>query len=84
MHSNHIKQSRMIIETERTILRPWHEEDAVALNPGDVIDIPEGAKHWHGAQKDSWFQPIATHIATGGKESNEWLEAVSDEEYNKL
>ena len=31
MHSNHIKQSRMIIETERTILRPWHEEDAVDL-----------------------------------------------------
>ena len=47
-------------------------------------DIPEGAKHWHGAQKDSWFQHIATHVATGGKESNEWLEAVSDEEYGKL
>ena len=29
--ANHIKQSRMIIETERTILRPWHEEDAVDL-----------------------------------------------------
>ena len=67
--------------------RGWYQEwgkPAVALNPGDVIDIPEGVKHWHGAQKDSWFQHIATHIATGGKESNEWLEAVSDEEYNKL
>ncbi|MBE6327604.1 MAG: cupin domain-containing protein [Bacteroidales bacterium] len=67
--------------------RGWYQEwgkPAVALNPGDVIDIPEGAKHWHGAQKDSWFQHIATHVATGGKESNEWLEAVSDEEYNKL
>lgn len=31
MYSNHIKQSRMIIETERMILRPWHEEDAVDL-----------------------------------------------------
>lgn len=67
--------------------RGWYQEwgkPAVALNPGDVIDIPEGVKHWHGAQKDSWFQHIATHVATGGAESNEWLEAVSDEEYGKL
>lgn len=67
--------------------RGWYQEwgkPAIALNPGDVIDIPEGVKHWHGAQKDSWFQHIATHVATGGKESNEWLEAVSDEVYGKL
>ena len=57
---------------------------AVALNPGDVIDIPEGAKHWHSAQKDSWFQHIATHVKTGDTESTEWLEAVSDEMYGKL
>ena len=67
--------------------RGWYQEwgkPAVALNPGDVIDIPEGVKHWHGAQRDSWFQHIATHVKTGGAESNEWLEAVSDEEYGKL
>ena len=67
--------------------RGWYQEwgkPAVALNPGDVIDIPEGVKHWHGAQQDSWFQHIATHVATGGEQSNEWLEAVSDEEYGKL
>lgn len=65
----------------------WYQEwgkPAIALNPGDVIDIPEGVKHWHGAQKDSWFQHLATHVATGGEESNEWLEPVGDEEYNKL
>ncbi len=65
----------------------WYQEwgkPAIALNPGDVIDIPEGVKHWHGAQKDSWFQHIVTHVATGGTESNEWLEAVSDEEYAKI
>ncbi len=69
----------------------WYQEwgkPAVALNPGDVIDIPEGVKHWHGAQKDSWFQHVATHVAVKnskpGSEPNEWLEPVSDEEYNKL
>ena len=69
----------------------WYQEwgkPAIALNPGDVIDIPEGVKHWHGAQKDSWFQHIATHMAVEnskpGSEPNEWLEPVTDEEYNKL
>ena len=65
----------------------WYQEwgkPAIALKAGDIIDIPEGVKHWHGAQADSWFQHIATHVSTGGEESNEWLEAVSDQDYNKL
>ena len=69
----------------------WYQEwgkPAIALNTGDVIDIPEGVKHWHGAQKDSWFQHIATHVVVEnskpGSEPNEWLEPVTDEEYNKL
>lgn len=51
---------------------------------GDIIDIPEGVKHWHGAQKDAWFQHIATHINVADTTSDEWLEAVSDEIYNRL
>ena len=71
--------------------RGWYQEwgrPAIALKAGDIIDIPEGVKHWHGAQKDSWFQHIATHVAVPntqpGSAPNEWLEPVSDEEYNKL
>lgn len=65
----------------------WYQEwgkPAIALTTGMVIDIPEGVKHWHGAQKDSWFQHYTTHVKTGGAESNEWLEPVTDEVYNKL
>ena len=69
----------------------WYQEwgkPAIALKAGDVIDIPEGVKHWHGAQKYSWFQHIATHVevenSCPGSEPNEWLEPVSDEEYDKL
>ena len=53
------------------------------LHPGDVVFIPAEVKHWHGATKDSWF----THIALGvpAKDaSTEWLEPVSDNEYNAL
>ena len=67
--------------------RGWYQEwgkAPVALTPGTVIDIPEGVKHWHGAQRDSWFQHYTTHVATGGEQSNEWLEPVTDEVYNQL
>ena len=67
--------------------RGWYQEwgrPAIELSPGMIIDIPDGVKHWHGAQKDSWFQHLTTHVATGGEQSNEWLEPVSDEIYNNL
>lgn len=58
-------------------------EPARALFPGDVVVIPAGVKHWHGAAKDSWFSHLAVEV-TGEETSTEWLEAVIDEEYNKL
>lgn len=40
-------------------------------------------KHWHGAAKDSWFAHIAIEVP-GENTSNEWLESVSDLDYDKL
>ena len=53
------------------------------MTAGTVITIPPEVKHWHGAQKDSWFSHIAAEIP-GEDTSNEWCEPVSDEEYNEL
>lgn len=50
---------------------------------GDVVAIPVGVKHWHGAAKDSWFAHIAIEVP-GENTSNEWLKPVSDEEYGKM
>ncbi len=64
--------------------RGWYQEwgkSPIALTPGMIINIPAEVKHWHGAQKDSWFQHLTTHVATGGPQSNEWLEPVTDEQY---
>lgn len=64
----------------------WYQEfgkEAMALKPGDVITIPANVKHWHGARKDSWFSHIAVEVP-GEETSNEWCEAVSDEEYDRL
>ena len=53
------------------------------LQPGDVVYIAPEVKHWHGADKDGWFTHISIEIPAAGS-SNEWLEEVSDKEYNKL
>ena len=66
--------------------RGWYQEwgkEARALNPGDVVMIPAGVKHWHGAASDSWFSHLAMEVP-GENPSNEWLEPVNDEEYGKL
>lgn len=64
----------------------WYQEwgkPARKLLPGDVVNIPAEVKHWHGAAADSWFSHLAIEVAGEGT-SNEWLEPVSDAEYNKL
>ena len=64
----------------------WYQEDkkpAQSLRVGDTVFIPANVKHWHGAKKDSWFSHIAVEIP-GENTSNEWLEPVTDEEYDKL
>ena len=64
----------------------WYQEAgkaAQSLTPGAVVYIPAGVKHWHGAKKDSWFAHIAFDVP-GEDASNEWLEPVTDEEYNSL
>ena len=64
----------------------WYQEAgkaAQSLAPGAVVYIPASVKHWHGAKKDSWFAHIAFDVP-GEDASNEWLEPVTDEEYNSL
>ena len=64
----------------------WYQEAgkaAQSLAPGAVVYIPTGVKHWHGAKKDSWFAHIAFDLP-GEDASNEWLEPVTDEEYDRL
>lgn len=66
--------------------RGWYQEwgkEAIELTPGKVIHIPAEVKHWHGAAKDSWMSHLAFEVE-GEETSNEWLEPVSDEEYDLL
>ena len=66
--------------------RGWYQqwgEKAIEMKPGDVINIPTGVKHWHGAAKECWFSHLAIEVP-GDNTSNEWLEPVNDDDYNAL
>jgi len=79
-HIHHGAHQILICVSGEGIYQEWGKP-AIHLHAGDIIDIPEGVKHWHGATKDSWFQHLASHVHVSDPESNEWLEAVSDDQY---
>lgn len=56
---------------------------AQMLKPGDVVNIPAGVKHWHGAAPNSWFSHLAVEVP-GEDTQNQWLEPVDDEIYGVL
>lgn len=61
----------------------WYQEEGKkpqSLEAGDVVAIPAGVKHWHGAKANSWFSHLAVECP-GENISNEWLEPVDDEHY---
>ena len=64
----------------------WYQawgEPARALQAGDIVEIPAGVKHWHGAKADCWFSHLAFEIP-GTDTSTEWLEPVDDATFNQL
>lgn len=72
----------LLVTGGRGYYQQWGQE-VRELHPGDVVNIPAGVKHWHGAAPDSWFAHLAIEVP-GEQTSNEWCEPVSDEEYGKL
>jgi len=51
------------------------------IRPGDVVSIPPGEKHWHGATATTAMTHIAIQENLDGK-AVEWMEKVSDEQYH--
>jgi len=51
------------------------------MKQGDVVWIPPGVKHWHGAMATAGMAHIAIAEALDGKTA-EWMEKVSDEQYS--
>lgn len=81
-HVHHGAHQILICVSGEGIYQEWGKA-AIRLKAGDIIDIPEGVKHWHGATRDSWFQHLATHVKVSDPESNEWLDPVTEEQYSE-
>ena len=63
--------------------RGWYQEEgqpARALRAGDVVHIPAGVKHWHGAAPGSAMTHLAITGDVNGK-NVDWMEKVTDEQY---
>ena len=52
------------------------------IRPGDIVWIPPGEKHWHGATATLGMTHIAISEALDGK-TVDWMEQVSDDQYGK-
>ena len=52
------------------------------IRPGDVVWIPPGDKHWHGATATLGMTHIAISEALDGK-TVDWMEQVSEEQYRR-
>jgi len=50
------------------------------IRPGDVVWIPPGKRHWHGASPTTAMTHLAVQEHQGGKVV-EWMEKVTDEQY---
>lgn len=72
----------LLVTAGRGYYQEWDKE-ARELHPGDIVNIPSGVKHWHGAAPDSWFAHLAIEVP-GEETSNEWCEPVTDDEYATL
>jgi quercetin dioxygenase-like cupin family protein len=51
------------------------------IRPGDVVWIPPGEKHWHGASPTTAMTHIAVQEEVNGKVV-QWMEKVSEEQYS--
>ncbi len=60
-------------------VQEWRDERR-EIKPGDVVWIPPGVKHWHGATVTNRMSHIAITNMVNGR-NVDWLEPVSDQEY---
>lgn len=73
---------QILIVTDGTgWIQQWGEP-IEEIQKGDVVRIPAGVKHWHGATPTTAMTHIAIQEQLNGK-AVEWMEKVSDEQYRK-
>lgn len=76
----HPAGQRLVVVSGVGLTQEWGKP-VQEIRTGDVVVCPPGVKHWHGAAPTTAMTHLAVTGAVGGK-SVEWMEKVSDEQYN--
>jgi 4-carboxymuconolactone decarboxylase len=77
-HSHPLGQT-LIVTTGTGLVQQW-DGPVQIIKPGDVVWIPPGIKHWHGATRTTRMSHVALAEPLDGKSVN-WMELVSDAQY---
>src|SRR4051794_31824959 len=70
----------LIVTSGTGLVQQWGGA-AQEIQEGDVVRIPPGQKHWHGATSKTRMSHIALHEQLNGK-NVDWMEKVTEEQYN--
>lgn len=74
---HHHEQGQLLRVTSGLGLICSEGEKPYLLRPGDVVWVPPGERHWHGAGPDNMMQHMAVSLGR-----TVWFDEVTDEEYN--
>jgi quercetin dioxygenase-like cupin family protein len=77
-HTHPLGQT-LIVVRGRGLVQVWGRP-AISMGPGDIVWIPPGVKHWHGAVAAESMSHVAM-AELQGSSSVTWLEPVSDTQY---
>ncbi|MCI9845978.1 cupin domain-containing protein [Flavobacterium sp. DGU38] len=76
-------KGQVLLVTEGSGIYQEEGKPAQVIKKGDVVNIPENVKHWHGASADTKMVHIAITNFKGDTQVT-WLEPVSDEQYSEV
>jgi quercetin dioxygenase-like cupin family protein len=72
---------RLIVTAGAGWVRQW-DGPVQEIRAGDIVWIPPGQKHWHGATATTGMTHIAIQEHLDGK-NVDWMEKVTEEQYRR-
>ena len=76
----HPKGQYLVVTAGVGLTQEWGKP-VQEIRPGDVVWCPPSVKHWHGAAPATAMTHIAVTATADGK-NVDWMEKVSDAQYN--
>jgi 4-carboxymuconolactone decarboxylase len=76
----HVLGQTLIVTAGTGLVQRWGDP-IEEIRQGDIVWIPPGQKHWHGAAPNASMTHVAIAEQLDGK-STDWMEKVSDAQYS--